>query len=252
VLEAAPLIGELLAACPTLKVLATSRSVLRVYGEREYAVPAMGLPDSGSLPPVERLTRYEAVRLFVERASSVKGDFEITGENAPAVAEICVRLDGLPLAIELAAARIKMLPPGTIAARLEDNRLKLLSSGARDLPERQQTLRGAIDWSHALLEEGDKVLFARLAVFSGGCTLEAMETICDQEDALERAESLLDKSLIRQEGDAHRFVMLETIHEYARERLGERGDAETTRLRHAEYFLTLAEDSEPRLGGPSR
>ena len=226
VVEAAPLLGELLAACPALKVLATSRSLLRVYGEREYPVPAMGLPDLGNLPSVDSLTRYEAVRLFVERARSVKGDFEVTQENAPAVAEICVRLDGLPLAIELAAARIKMLPPGRIADRLEDNRLKLLSGGARDLPERQQTLRGAIDWSHALLEEGEKALFARLAVFSGGCTLEAMEEICGDEDALERAESLLDKSLIRQEGDAPRFVMLETIHEYARERLKESADGQ--------------------------
>ena len=249
VVEAAPLLGELLAACPALKVLATSRSVLRVYGEREYPVPAMGLPDLGNLPPVDSLTRYEAVRLFVERARSVKGDFEVTQENAPAVAEICVRLDGLPLAIELAAARIKMLPLRKIAGRLEENRLKLLSVGARDLPERQQTLRGAIDWSHALLEEGEKALFARLAVFSGGCTLEAMEEICGDEDALERAESLLDKSLIRQEGDAPRFVMLETIHEYARERLKESAVANTVHRRHAEYFLTLAEESEPRLGG---
>jgi predicted ATPase len=142
-----------------------------------------------------------------------------------------------------------MLPLRKIAGRLEENRLKLLSVGARDLPERQQTLRGAIDWSHALLEEGEKALFARLAVFSGGCTLEAMEEICADEDALERAESLLDKTLIRQEGDAPRFVMLETIHEYARERLKESAVANTVHRRHAEYFLTLAEESEPRLGG---
>jgi predicted ATPase/class 3 adenylate cyclase len=252
VVEAAPLVGELLAAYPALKVLATSRGPLRVYGEREYPVPAMGLPDPESLPPVDNLTRYEAVRLFVERAKSVRGDFEVTRGNSLAVAEICVRLDGLPLAIELAAARTKMLPPRKIADRLEDNRLKLLSRGTRDLPARQQTLRGAIDWSHELLEEGEKVLFANLAVFSGGCTLEAMEVICDQEDALEGAESLLDKGLIRQEGDEPRFVMLETIHEYARERLEERGGAETLRRRHAEYFLSLAEESEPRSGGPEQ
>ena len=252
VMEAAPLVGELLSGCPRLKVLVTSRGVLRVYGEREYPVPAMKLPEPGRLPPTDRLSDYEAVRLFIERARTVKGDFEVTDENAPAVAGICARLDGLPLAIELAAARIRLLPPGAMLDRLENNRLKLLKGGARDLPERQQTLRGAIDWSHALLEEGERVLFARLAVFSGGCTLEAIEVICVSEDALEGAESLLDKSLIRREGDAPRFVMLETIHEYARERLEERGDAETTRRRHAEYFLSLAGESEPRLGGPEQ
>jgi predicted ATPase len=255
VIEAAPLVGELLAGCPGLKVLATSRGLLRVYGEREYPVPAMELPDTGRLPPIEELGSYEAVGLFVERARSVKGDFGITEQNASAVVGICHRLDGLPLAIELAAARVKLLPPQKILERLESNRLKLLAGGGRDLPERQQTLRGAIDWSYELLEEGERTLFARLAVFSGGCTLEAMEEICAVEDALEGAESLLDKSLIRQEETGRgepRFAMLETIHEYARGRLREREDAEKTHLRHAEYFLTLAEESEPRLGGPEQ
>ncbi len=255
VVEAASLVGELLAGCPDLKALVTSRGLLRVYGEREYPVPAMGLPDSGGLPPPDELGGYEAIGLFVERARSVKGDFGITEQNASAVAGICIRLDGLPLAIELAAARVKLLPPEKILERLESNRLKLLAGGARDLPERQQTLRGAIDWSYALLEEGDRTLFARLAVFSGGCTLEAMEEICAVEDALEGAESLLDKSLIRQEETSRgepRFAMLETIHEYARERLQVRDDAETTHRRHAAYFLTLAKESEPRLGGPEQ
>ena len=255
VVEAASLVGELLAGCPGLKVLATSRSLLRVYGEREYPVPAMRLPDPGSLPPIDELGDYEAVGLFLQRARSVKGDFGITEQNAPAVVGICIRLDGLPLAIELAAARVKLLPPEMILERLQSNRLKLLAGGARDLPERQQTLRGAIDWSHALLEEGERTLFAKLAVFSGGCTLAAMEEVCDREDALEAAESLLDKSLIRQEETGRggpRFVMLETIHEYARERLRERTDAVATHRRHAEYFLTLAEESEPRLGGPEQ
>jgi predicted ATPase/class 3 adenylate cyclase len=255
VVGAASLVGQLLAECPGLKVLVTSRSLLRVYGEREYAVPAMKLPDPGRLPPIDELGDYEAVGLFLERARSVKGDFGITEQNAPAVAGICVRLDGLPLAIELAAARVRLLPPERILERLESNRLKLLAGGARDLPERQQTLRGAIDWSHALLEEDERVLFARLAVFSGGCTLGAMEEICAGEDALDGAESLLDKSLIRQEETGRgepRFVMLETIHEYARERLRERADAETTHRRHARYFLSLAEESEPRLGGPEQ
>jgi predicted ATPase/class 3 adenylate cyclase len=255
VVEAAPLVGELLAGCPDLKVLATSRSVLRVYGEREFPVPAMSLPDPRRLPPIDELADYEAIGLFVERARSVKVDFEITAQNAPAVAGICVRLDGLPLAIELAAARVKLLPPEKILQRLRRNRLKFLAGGARNLPERQQTLRGAIDWSYALLEEGERTLFARLAVFSGGCTLEAMEEICNIEDALEGAESLLDKSLIRREEPGRgepRFAMLETIHEYARERLRERTDAEATHRRHAEYFLTLAEESEPLLGGPEQ
>jgi predicted ATPase/class 3 adenylate cyclase/DNA-binding CsgD family transcriptional regulator len=259
VLEAAPLVGELLAACPRVKVLATSRTVLRVYGEHEYVVPPLGLPDPSHLPPIERLTEYEAVRLFVERAGAAKADFAVTNANAPAVAEICVRLDGLPLAIELAAARIKLLPPNAMLERL-GSRLKLLRGGARDLPERQRTLRGAIEWSHDLLDEGERALFARLSVFSGGRTLEAVEAVCDAEgdlpvDVLDGVSSLLDKSLVRQEEGPEgvpRFVMLETIHEYALERLQERGEAEATRRAHAEYFLALAEESEPELKGPDQ
>jgi predicted ATPase/class 3 adenylate cyclase len=259
VVEAASLVGELLATCPALKVLATSRSVLRVYGEREYPVPSLELPDPGRLPPVERLTEYEAVRLFIERAKAARPNFYVTDENVPAVAEICARLDGLPLAIELAAARIKLLPPEAMLKRL-DSRLKLLSGGARDLPERQRTLRGAIEWSHALLGEGERVLFARLAVFSGGHSLEAVQAVCDARDdllvdVLDGVSSLLDKSLLRQEegpeGDP-RFLMLETIHEYARERLRESGEAEELRRLHARYFLTVAEEAEPELTGPEQ
>jgi len=259
VLGAAPLVGELLSACPKLKVLATSRSVLRVYGEQEYPVPPLELPDHKRLPSVERLTQYEAVRLFIERAKAASPDFSVTNENAPAVAEICVRLDGLPLAIELAAARIKLLTPRAMLERL-GSRLKLVTGGARNLPERQRTLRSTIEWSHALLEEGERVLFARLAVFSGGCTLEAIETVCDAEDdlpvdALEGVSSLLDKSLLRQEEGPEsepRFVMLETIHEYARERLQASGEAEEIRRLHAEYFLGLAEEAAPELKGPDQ
>jgi len=160
VLEAAPAVTELLAGASGLKVLATSRTPLRLYGEKEYAVPPLSVPDVKHLPDLKTLSQYEAVRLFIERAKSAKGDFEVTDESAPAVAEICVRLDGLPLAIELAAARIKMLPPKAMLQRLT-SRLKLLTGGARDLPERQRTLRGAIEWSHALLDEGEQVLFAR-------------------------------------------------------------------------------------------
>jgi predicted ATPase/class 3 adenylate cyclase len=259
VVDAAPLVGELLATCPALKILATSRSVLRVYGEREYPVPPLKLPDPKRLPPVERLTEYEAVRLFIGRAKAAKPDFAVTDENAPAVAEICARLDGLPLAIELAAARIKLLPPQGMLKRL-DSRLKLLSGGARDLPERQRTLRGAIEWSHALLGEGERVLFARLAVFSGGHSLEAIQAVCDARDdllvdVLDGVSSLLDKSLLRQEEVAEsdpRFLMLETIHEYARERLQESGEAEELRRLHAEYFLAMAEEAEPELTGPEQ
>jgi predicted ATPase/class 3 adenylate cyclase len=256
VLGGAPLVGQLLSACPKLKVLATSRSVLRVYGEQEYPVGPLELPSPGRLPPIEKLSQYEAVRLFIERAKAAKPEFSVTDENAPAVAEICARLDGLPLAIELAAARIKLLTPAAMLERL-GSRLKLLGGGARDLPERQRTLRGTIEWSFALLEEGEQVLFARLAVFAGGRTLEAIEAVCDANgdlpiDALEGVSSLLDKSLLRQEegpGGEPRFVMLETIHEYAREKLQASGEAEETRRLHAEYFLAVAEEAEPELSG---
>jgi predicted ATPase/class 3 adenylate cyclase/Tfp pilus assembly protein PilF len=259
VLEAAPAVTELLSAAPYLKVLATSRTPLGLYGEHEFPVPPLTTPDLRHPPPLEHLTQYEAVGLFVERARAVKPDFSVTNESAPAVAEICVRLDGLPLAIELAAARIKMLPPNVMLRRL-GSRLKLLTGGARDLPERQRTLRGAIEWSHALLDEGERVLFSRLAVFSGGRTLEAIDAICDAEGDLpvgsfEGVSSLLDKSLLRQEEgpqEEPRFVMLETIHEYAREKLEGSGEAEQIKRVHAEYFLAVAEEAEPRLRGAAQ
>jgi predicted ATPase/class 3 adenylate cyclase/Tfp pilus assembly protein PilF len=258
-LSAVPLLGGLLSAAPRLKVLATSRIPLGLYGEHEYAVPPLSVPDPGRLPDLEALSQYEAVRLFIDRASAAKAGFEITAENAPAVAEICVRLDGLPLAIELAAARVKLLPPKAILTRLA-NRLKLLTGGAKDLPERQRTLRGAIEWSHDLLDEGERTLFARLAVFSGGRTLEAIDAICDAEgdlpvDALDGVSSLLDKSLLRQEegiGGEPRFVMLETIHEFAREKLEESGEAEEMKRAHAQYFLALAEEAYPGLKGANQ
>jgi predicted ATPase/class 3 adenylate cyclase len=255
VLEGAPLVGELLVACPKLKVLATSRIPLRLYGEQEYLVPPLSLPDPKVMPPLEVMTQYEAVKLFVQRARSVKADFEVTNENAPAVAEICARLDGLPLAIELAAARTRMLPPQKMLERL-GNRLELLKGGARDLPTRQQTLRGTIDWSYELLEEEEKTLFGRLSVFSGGRTLEAIEVICDPQgelEALEVVESLLEKSLLRQEEGVDgepRFVMLETVHEYTREKLQESGEEQGIRRAHAQYFLALAEEGEAQVRGP--
>jgi len=257
ILESAPLLDALLSAAPNMKVLATSRIPLSLYGEHEFPVPPLSLPDPQSLPPVESLTEYEALRLFVERAKAIRPDFSLTQENAPAVVEICARLDGLPLAIELAAARIKLLPPQAMLPRL-GNRLKLLTGGARNLPERQRTLRNAIAWSYEMLDEGEKMLFARLAVFSGGSTLEGIEAVCDPRgdlpmDTLEGVSSLLDKSLLRQEeepGEEPRLVMLETIREFALEKFEETTDAGAIKRAHAEYFLALAEQAEPRLWGP--
>ncbi len=257
VVEAASLIGRLLSSCPGLRVLATSRTALRVYGEQEYSVPPLALPDPKNLPPLETLTQYEAVRLFVERAGAVKPGFGVTNENAPAVAEICVRLDGLPLAIELAAARAKILAPEAMLSRL-GSRLKLLRGGARDLPARQQTLRGAIDWSHDLLDGEDRALFRRLSVFVGGFTLEAAEDVCGaagELDVLDGVESLLGKSLLRSEegsGEEPRFSMLQTIREYAIERLDDSGEAEAVRARHAGHYLALAQEAEPELDGPQQ
>jgi predicted ATPase/class 3 adenylate cyclase len=256
VLESASLLDALLSAAPGLKVLATSRTALRLYGEHEFSVPPLSLPDTGSLPPVEHLTRYEAVRLFLDRARAIRPDFSLTEENAPAVIEICSRLDGLPLAVELAAARIKLLSPQAMLSRL-DNRLKLLTGGARNLPERQRTLRNAIAWSYEMLDEGEETLFARLAVFSGGSTLEGIEAVCDPRgdlavDALEGVSSLLDKSLLRQEegqGAEPRFMMLETIREFALEKFEESDDSESIKHAHAEYFLAMAEQAEPKLWG---
>jgi predicted ATPase/class 3 adenylate cyclase len=257
VVDAAPLVGELLSGCPGLKVLVTSRISLLIYGEHEYAVRPLELPDPGHLPPLEELRHYEAIRLFTERARAVNTRFSLTEENAPAVAEICVRLDGLPLAIELAAARIKLLSPQAICSRL-GKPLRFLTGGARDLPERQRTLRGAIAWSYTLLDKSEQALFTRLSVFSGGCALEAVEAVRDAEgdlfiDVLEGLSSLVDKSLLRhQEGveEEPRFVMLETIREYARERLEVSGNAEEIRRMHAEYFLALAERGESKLREP--
>jgi predicted ATPase len=257
VLEAAPLVDRLLSTAAGLKILATSRTPLGLYGEYEFPIPPLSLPDPEFLPPLENLTEYEAVRLFVERARAVRPDFSLAEDNAPAVIEICERLDGLPLAIELASARIKLLSPQVLLDRL-GNRLKILTGGARNLPERQRTLRNAIEWSYGLLDEGEKMLFGRLGVFSSGATLEAMEAVCDAEgdlptDVFEGASSLLDKSLLRQEegaGGESRFLMLETIHEFAQVKLEESGEVEAVRRAHAEYFLALAEEAEPRLWGP--
>ncbi len=248
-IEAAPMVAGLLAMGPNLKIMVTSRAALHIYGEHEFPVPPLAMPDAQAIAAVEILAQYPAVALFVQRAIAVKPDFELTRENASAVAEICARLDGLPLAIELAAARVKVLSPSSMRTRLT-SRLQLLTGGARDMPERQQTLRAAIDWSYDLLTPAEQKLFRRLSVFVGGCTLEGAEAICDARgdldlDLLDGMASMVDKSLAQQvepgRGET-RFVMLETIREYALEKLEESGEEALTKRAHAAYCLVLAEE----------
>ncbi len=253
VAEVGPMIEELLTAAPMLKVLITSRVVLSLRGEQEYAVPPLEPPDPERLPDLPTLRRVGAVRLFTERALAASPRFLVTEENAPAVAEIIARLDGLPLAIELAATRTKVLTPEQMLPRLQ-KRLSIVASGARTLPERQRTLRGAIAWSYDLLDEAERRLFARLSAFNGGWTLESAEAVCDPEglglDALEGLTSLVDKSLVRrsESPDAQsRFFMLETIRELGQEQLGAGSDLELILRRHAEHFLDMAVEAEPHL-----
>jgi predicted ATPase len=245
----APIVAQMLTAAPKLKVVVTSQAPLHVYGEHEFPVPPLALPDPKSIPPLEALSRLPAIALFVARAHAVKHDFALTKENASAVAAICGRLDGLPLAIELAAARIKLLSPSAMLARLE-SRLNLLTGGARDLPARQQTLRNTVDWSYGLLDGSEQTLFRRLSVFAGGCTLEGVEAVCDTRrdlglDVLDGMASMVDKSLVQQVEQLDketRFFMLSTIREYALERLAKSEDESATRKAHAAYFLVLAEE----------
>ncbi len=247
--SAAPVLAQLLTISPKLKVVVTSQAPLHVYGEHEFPVPPLALPDLKSISPLQALSRFPAVALFVERARAVKHEFALTRENALTVAAICGRLDGLPLAIELAAARIKLLSPSSMLARLE-SRLNLLTGGALDLPTRQQTLRSTVDWSYGLLNASEQTLFRRLSVFTGGCTLEGVEAVCDTKgdlglDVLDGMASMVDKSLAQnvEQVDAEtRFVMLSTIREYALERLAESDDEPATRRAHAAYYLVLAEE----------
>ncbi len=253
-LVAAPLVTELLAACHQLKVIVTSRAVLHLRGEHEFAVQPLALPDPAHSQSIEALSQCEAVALFVERARAVRPDFEINGENVGVVADVCIRLDGLPLAIELAAARIKLLSPPAMLARLE-HRLKLLVGGARDLPARQQTMRDTIAWSYDLLDEEGKRLFRRVAVFVGGLSLEAAEAVGNPAgepkiDILESLASLVDKSLLGQKeqaGGEPRFMMLETFREYGLEQLETWGETTNVRRLHANFFLELMEQAEPKL-----
>ncbi|OGN80897.1 MAG: hypothetical protein A2X23_06570 [Chloroflexi bacterium GWC2_73_18] len=252
ILGAASVVSDLLRATEMVRVLATSRAPLRVYGERQFPVPPLKLPKRLPDDP-ERLSQFEAVRLFIERALAVRPDFEVTNENAPAVAMICSRLDGLPLAIELAAARVKLLPPQAILARLARS-LDLLSSGARDLPDRQRTLRGAIAWSWDLLDEPHRRLFASFGAFVGGASLEEAEAVCAPDlgvDVLDGLAELVDQSLLHQsEQDGEpRFWVLATIREFALERLEESGEGDAVGGRHAEAYAALAERAEPELTG---
>lgn len=251
ILDASPFVLELLGACPHLKILITSREALYVNGEQQFPVPALATADPASLPSVQTLQSVPSLALFSERARAVKQDFILTEQNASAVAAVCARLDGLPLAIELAAARIRLFSPQEMQVRLE-SRLPLLTGGPRNLPGRQRTLRAAIDWSYHLLNKEEQMLFARLGVFVGGCTHSAAQATCNSQgsstfDVQEGIESLLDKSLLKREegldGES-RFTMLETLHDYSLERLQESGEEEAVRRLHAEYFLALAEAAE--------
>ena len=249
-LEAAPQVAGLLAASPGLKILVTSRSPLHLSAEHELPVPPLELPDPARLPDLSSLSLYDSVALFIDRARAVNPDFELTSASAPSVAELCVRLDGLPLAIELAAARAKLLSPHALLARLEQ-RLDLFT-GPRDLPARQQTLRAAIDWSYDLLDPEEQKLFARLAVFHGGCTLDAAEAVCGS-DLLTGLANLIDGSLLRREERSDgepRLAMLETIRAYAREQLEASGEQEEFARRHAHWFAAVDErmNVDPRVG----
>jgi predicted ATPase/DNA-binding CsgD family transcriptional regulator len=257
VLPAAPRLADLLSICPQLKILVTSRAVLRIRGEREFPVPPLALPNLTDLPRSEALAQYAAVALFLQRAQAISPGFQMTPANTRTVAEICVRLDGLPLAIELAAARVKLLTPQALLARL-GHPLQVLTSGARDVPARQQTLRNMLAWSYDLLDVEEQRLFRRLSVFAGGCTLEAVEGLSTTlgempAPVLDKVASLLDKSLLRQleqGAEEQRLLMLATIREYGLEALASAGEMESTRWAHASYYLALAERAELELGGP--
>jgi len=242
---------RILHAASEVQILASSREALGIAGEVTYRVPSLGLPDVDHLPSLDSLSQYEAVKLFIDRATAAMPNFKVTNDNAPALAQICHRLDGIPLAIELAAAKIRVLGVEQIAKRLDD-RFKLLTGGSRTAMERHQTLRAAVDWSYNLLPPEEQTLFRRLAVFIGGWTLEASEAVCGDDsdnDVLEILEQLINKSLVITEDQqgTSRFRMLETIRQYANEKLVDSGESEFLREKHLGFFLTLAETAEPHL-----
>lgn len=263
VIEAAPVVAELAQASSGVKLLVTSRMRLQLRGEHELQVLPLAMPPLDHLPPIDELVKYEAIRLFIERATAIKSDFVVTDRSASAVTEICHRLDGLPLAIELAAARVKILPAQAMLLRLHGGlqlRTGVLTGGAHDLPARQRTLHSAIAWSYDLLNSADRLLFRRLSVFVGAPSLEAIEAVCNADgsigpDGFDSVSSLVDKSLLRQEegaGGQPRFVMLETIKEFALEQLEESHEATELRQCHALYFLRLAQEAEPHLSIPDQ
>jgi predicted ATPase/DNA-binding CsgD family transcriptional regulator len=247
IISVAPLLTELLEACARLRILVTSREALRLRGEHEYPLAPLALPGQ---PSFENLSQYPGIALFVERAQAIQPDFQLTPEDANAVAEICAHLDGLPLAIELAAARIKLLPPQAMVVQLRDAPLQLLTGGARDLPARQQTLRGTIQWSYDLLNADEQCVFRWLSVFVGGCTFEAARVICEQA-SLDHLDSLVNKSLLGQHATDHspRLSMLETIREFGHEQLVHTHELESARGAHAAYYLKFAEDAQRGLTG---
>ncbi|HEY6542046.1 MAG TPA: tetratricopeptide repeat protein [Ktedonobacteraceae bacterium] len=262
VIDAAPRLGELLARCPALKILITSREMLHVRGEQVLPVPPLALPTLSPLsdPRPEDVSQCEAVALFLHRVRAVQPDFQITPDNARTITAICAQLDGLPLAIELAAARLNLLGPQALLARLE-HRLALLTRGPRDLPARQQTLRDTLQWSYDLLDAREQRLFRRLAVFVGGCALEAAEAICGEPGesvitVLDGLNSLLDKNLLQRQSaqgnEGPRFVMLETIREHGLESLATSGELEALRQAHAHYCLRLAEEADLQPGNPKQ
>jgi len=257
-LAASPPVSNLLERCPELAVLVTSRESLGIRGEYEVQVPPLGLPNAEAGTSVERIVRSEAVTLFVQRVRAVRPEFELSDADAPDVAAICTRLDGIPLALELAAVQLKYMSLSTVQHRL-DNRLAFFDSGPRDLPERQRSLQATVAWSHQLLTEPEQVLFRRLAVFASGFSAEAVEAVCaDDRSAGGSARSLpalVDKSLVRavdSPGGEARFTMLETIREYARERLLESGEEAAIAARHADHFCAFAEAAAPHMSSAAR
>ena len=256
VLACAELCDALLASCPGIRILASSRELLRIAGEVAYRVPSLPLPDSKVVARAEALTRYAAARLFIDRARAVKPSFQVSDANAPAIAAICRHLDGIPLALELAAARVRTMSVDEVNQRL-DKRFHVLTGGSRTALPRQQTLRALIDWSYDLLAAAERTLFGRLAIFAAGWTLRAAEHVCAgedvaEEDVLDLLASLVDKSLVVEEerNGATRYRMLETMREYARERLYTTGGADAVRRRHLAFYLALAEQADPGLVGP--
>ncbi len=250
VVSAAAELAGLIERCPGLRIVTTSRTPLRIAAEREYPLAPLELPPLSDPGSTESLERYPAIELFVERARTTRGSFELTPENAVAVAAVCRRLDGLPLALELAAARLRLLSPEELLDRL-DHALQVLTSGSRDTPKRQQTLRATIDWSHSLLEESEQRLFRRMAVFAGGCTFADVEAVCADagETILDELESLVDKALVQTDGQGDRLRTLQTIGEYARERLESAGEARDVALRHARRYAELGREIRDGIEG---